>query len=410
VTLQGFGGILLVIGGSFLDVPVAIVLGIVMLLLDAVHWIWTRFGLGGVTYRRSLATDRTSWGVDIPMTIEVWNRKRLPLAWLRADDETSGRVTVRERPLATDDAGNATLRNAWTLAPFERVVRTLHVGAERRGVYEIGPVRLSVGDLFARRAAVEERPGIDRFIVRPRTLPTVGFDRPDRWGGEDRARSGLTEDPARFAGVRPSAIGDPRRRIHHRTSARLNRPMTKRFDPSRDREILLALDVQTRHGPAWDIAYDADEVEDLYVVAASIVRALAIERATFALAAAGYTGAESRFAHLAASAAPGQLERALDLLARLSSHASAPFERLLDRVLRMARPGTTVLVLTARSPGPFIARLRRLTTRGCTVVVLATGPDAGPHAGAARSAGLEAHVVRLDGPWRTAQRVVVGAA
>src|SRR5919112_3435109 len=143
MTLQGFGGVVLILGGSFLDVPVAIVLGIVMLLLDAVHWTWTRFGLGGVTYRRGLATDRTSWGVDIPMTVEVWNRKRLPLAWLRADDETSERVIVRDRPLATDEAGNATVRNAWTLAPFERGLRTLHLGAERRGGYDIGPVRLS---------------------------------------------------------------------------------------------------------------------------------------------------------------------------------------------------------------------------------------------------------------------------
>lgn len=410
MTLQGLGGIVLILGGSFLDVPVAIVLGIVMLLLDAVHWMWTRFGLGGVTYRRRLATDRTSWGVDIPMTVEVWNRKRLPLAWLRADDETNDRVVVRERPLATDQAGTATIRNTWTLLPFERVVRTLHVGAERRGVYEIGPVRLSVGDLFARRAAAEERPGSDRFIVRPRTLPTTGFDRPDRWGGEDRARFGLTEDPARFAGVRPYAIGDARRRIHQRTSARLNRPMTKRFEPSRDREVLLAVDVQTREGPAWDIAYDVDEVEDLYVVAASIVRALAVERASFALAAAGYTGAESRFAHVAPSAAPGQLERCLDLLARLSSHASAPFERLLDRVQRIVQPGTTILVLSARSPAPFASRLHRLAARGCTVVVLATGPDAPRHATAARSAGFEARIVQLDGPWRTAERVVVAAA
>ena len=407
MTIQAVAAALLILGGAFLGVPVALVLGTILLLLEIVHWVWVRYGLDGVTYVRRLATDRTSWGHDIPMSIEVWNRKRLPLAWLRADDEASSHVVVRERELVVDDAGSIAMRQAWTLAPFERVVRRLHVGADRRGVYALGPVRLSVGDLFARRAAVSEGGEIQRFIVRPRILPTSGFDRPDRWGGEDRARFGLTEDPSRFAGVREYAIGDPRRRMHHRTSARLGRPMTKRFEPSREREVLIALDIQTEHGPTWEVAWDADEVEAIVVVAASFARALAAERASYGIVAAGYTGAETRFAHLPLSADAGQLERVLDLLARLSSHASAPFERLLDLVHRIARPGTTILVLTSRDPGPFIRRLRGLERAGCDVAVVACGPDGAADAARVRASGLVARRARLDGRWDEAERVVV---
>jgi uncharacterized protein (DUF58 family) len=409
MTLQAVAAAALILGGSFLDVPVAIVLGLVLLLLETVHWTWVRYGMEGVTYRRRLARDRTTWGEDIPLTIEVWNRKRLPLAWLRADDEASQHVAIRERTMRFDERGALILRNAWTLAPFERVARELHIGADRRGVYVIGPVRLSVGDLFARRAVVEDDNAVDRFIVRPRTVPTVGFDRPDRWGGEDRARFGLTEDPARFAGVRPYVLGDPRRRIHHRTSARLNRPMTKRFEPSRDREVLIVLDLQTDHGPTWEVAFDEDAVEGLIVVVASLARSLALERASFGIAAAGYTGAETRFAHLAVSAGPGQLERGLDLLARLSSHPSTSFERLLDKVQRLARPGTTVLVVSARDPGPFLGRFRRLGRAGCTVVLLASGPDAASHGSRVRTAGIAARQAQLDGPWQTATRLVVAS-
>lgn len=407
MTIQAAAAALLILAGTFLDVPVALVLGTILLLLEVVHWVWVRYGLEGVTYVRRLATDRTSWGHEIPMSIEVWNRKRLPLAWLRADDEASSHVVIRERDLVVDEAGAQALRLAWTLAPFERVVRQLHVGADRRGVFTLGPVRLSVGDLFARRAATADGAGVERFIVRPRTVPLSGFDRPDRWGGEDRARFGLTEDPSRFAGVREYAIGDPRRRMHHRTSARLGRPMTKRFEPSREREVLIALDIQTEHGPTWEVTWDADEVEAIVVVAASLARALAAERASFGIVAAGYTGAETRFAHLPLSADAGQLERVLDLLARLSSHASAPFERLLDLVHRIARPGTTILVLTSRDPGPFVRRLRGIERAGCDVVVVACGPDNAADAARARSAGLVARQARLDGPWSEAERVLV---
>lgn len=408
MTVQAVAAGFLVLLGAFLDVPVALVLGIILLLVEVIHWIWARYGLDEVTYVRRLATDRTSFGHDIPLQIEAWNRKGLPLAWLRADDETSSRVVVRDASQVVDDAGAIALRNTWTLAPFERVVRRMHVGADLRGVYALGPVRLSVGDLFARRAASVIRDDVERFIVRPRTVPTSGLDRPDRWGGDNRARFGLTEDPARFAGVRPYAVGDPRRRIHHRTSARLGRPVTKRFEPSREREILIALDVQLEHGPAW-LAADSDPeaVEALIVAAASVARSLAEERASFGIVAAGFTGVESRFAHLPVSAGGGQLERVLDLLARLSAHPSASFERLLDLVRRVARPGTTILVVTARDPSPFGRRLRGLRRAGLDIVVLACGADAAADAARARSIGLAARTLRLDGPWRTAERLLV---
>jgi len=407
MTATAFLAILLLLAGAFLDVPVAIVLSIIVLLLEVVRAVWARFGLERVTYRRILERDRMTWGEEIPTAIEVWNRKRMPLAWLRAEDEASPGVVVRERTLVIGARGGRVLRNAWTLAPFERVTRQFHVGAERRGVYELGPVGLTVGDLFAREAATGQRPAIDRFLVRPRTVPATALQRRDTWGGQDRARVGLNEDPSRFAGVREYAPSDPIRRIHPRASARLGRPVVKRFEPSRDREVLIALDVQIANGPTWGTTGDTEEIESLFVVTASIARSLALERAAFGLAAAGYHGAESRFAHLAISEAPGQLERIFDMLARLSSHPSAPFVRLLGMVLRVVRPGTTVVVVTARDPTSYLAWLRRIERAGCPVVVVACGPDGPDDAGRARSVGLVARSVRLDGPWRTAAALAV---
>ena len=158
--------------------------------------------------------------------------------------------------------------------------------------------------------------------------------------------------------------------------------MTKRFEPSREREVLIALDVQTIDGPAWEAGFGSDDVESLYVVAGSLARTLGNRRVAFGLMAAGYTGAETRIASVPVSSAPGQVQRVLDLLARLSSHASAPYERLLAMVARTVRPGTTVLVLTARDPRQFAVALRRLERAGADVVVI-TGRSAGAAGGRA---------------------------
>ena len=90
------------------------------------------------------------------------------------------------------------------------------------------------------------------------------------------------------------------------------------------------------------------------------------------------------------SASPGQTERLLDLLARLSSHPSAPFERLLAMVARTVRPGTTVVVLTTRDPVPFLAHLRGIGRQGATILVITCGPKAAADAARARTAGLSA--------------------
>ncbi|MFL5679814.1 MAG: DUF58 domain-containing protein [Chloroflexota bacterium] len=409
VRFEPFVAVILILAGTFIGVPIALLLGIVALLLEIVRLVWSRGGLRRLEYRRRLERNRTSWGETIPLTVEVWNRKRLPLAWLRADDAASAGVDVVERELRDGVDGSPVLRNVWTLAPFERVVRRFHVGATRRGVFELGPVRLSAGDLLGRDAALDERAAVDSFLVRPRTIHMTPIARRDQWGGLDRAAHGLNEDPSRFAGVREYAPGDPLRRIHHRTSARLGRPMVKRFEPSRDRQFLIALDVQMHDGPSWELGFVENDVESLFVVAASLARSLAADRASVGLAAAGYTGAETRFAYLPPSADPGQAERVLDLLARLSSHPSAPFDTLLSRIARVTAPGTTVLVLTGRDPRTYVRHLRALERLGCAVVVAACGPDAAGHTATARAAGLAARVVRLDGPWRTATDIAVTA-
>ncbi len=394
--------------GSLLDVPIAIVLGVVVLLLDLVHVAWARRGLDAIRYTRHLGARRTPFGEPIELDIEVHNRGRLPLSWLRADDEATLGVEVRERDLEDgEEPGTAVLRNAWTLRPWERVRRRFHVFAERRGVFTLGPVDLSAGDPFARRVAEERRTATDTFAVWPRTIPTTELEPPDRWGDRERAHGGLAEDPARFAGVRPYAPGDPLRRIHARASARAGSPVTKRFEPSRDREVLIALDVQVAEGAVWESGFADDDVEALYVVAASIARSLALRRVSFGLIAAGYAGAETRIASVPVSSAPGQAERVLDLLARLSGHASMPFERLLTGAARTVRPGTTVLVLTMRDPRPFVAALRRLEQAGGDVVLVAAGRQAARDASRARGAGITARRAILDGHWRTAERLVI---
>jgi uncharacterized protein (DUF58 family) len=396
--------------GALAGAPPLLLVGVLTLLAEALRSLWSRHGLRGVTYERRLGTDRAVWGDEIPLDVIVWNRKLLPLPWLHVDDFVSENVTVRERRLSrTDRPGLAALEHTWTLAWYERVVRHLHVVADHRGMFRFEGARIRVADLFARDTAEEENRDPLSFLVRPRTVPVRGAA-PERAPiGERVAPWSLFRDPALFAGVRPYQPGDPMRHVHWKATARTGRPVVKRFDPSRSRELVVVLDVQTLEGPHWVMSYDEDLVEGLCVAAASLARRALAEGAECGLLAAAYTGTPQATAWVPPAGGAGQLARITDTIARLASFASAPFEHMIAAVPLRVGPGATVLAISARPPGPFLGSLRRLARSGYDIELVAMGPAAPEHAAGARAAGVRATVATLSPDWRTSDALVIGA-
>jgi uncharacterized protein (DUF58 family) len=400
-------GGLLVLAGGLLGISILVVFGVVVLVLAWLRAIWAGRALRRLRVERRFEPDRVMCGDDAHLVVTAWNRKLLPLPWLRAEEP----LPLELRPDDGQDGrgwalGSRSLVNGWTLGPYERVVRRIDLRAERRGVYRFETIGLSAGDLLGESVADEDRLLPATLIVRPRTVPLRRFEAARDRSGVLRARHGLFEDPSRFAGVRPYAPGDPVRHVHWRATARLGIPVVKRFDPSRDRDVVIALDIQTT-AAGWSGHPDDDLAELLCVVAASLARELEAEGAACGLAMAAFTGSTDRLAYLAPNSAEGQAGRVGDLLARTSPYPSAPFEHLLGRLVRMARPGTLVIMVSARDPMPFLAVARRLVRGGFGVAHLAVGPDGPDAARRTRAAGLAGRAVRSDGDWRTVSRLDV---
>jgi uncharacterized protein (DUF58 family) len=401
-------GLLLAAVGALFDAPGLTVIGVLVALAEWLSTLWKRYGLIGVHYERHLGSDRAVWGDEIPIDVAVWNAKLLPLAWLRTDDFVTEELTVRERPTEPSERpGLAILGHVWSLGPFERAARRMHLVADRRGVFRFGPVELHVADLFAReRTSREDR--LDAvFVVRPRTVPVrrAGVDLAPP--GVRPARRGLLEDPALFAGVRPYQPGDPSKRLHWRATARLGVPVVKRFEPSRMREAILALDVQTLEGPHWLMHYDDEAIESLAVVAASLARSLIGDGAACGLAMAGYTGTPRPVTLIAPRGGAEQLARIGDALGRLAPIASAPYDTLLAGLPFALRTGTTIVSISARDPDAYLPVLRRLSASGYPVRHVALGAEAASRAQRARLAGLEGLVAALVPDWRTSDVVVL---
>ena len=403
-------GVLMMIVGAALQAPGLMIIGGLTLFSRWLTTLWSRYGLARVAFDRRLGSDRAVWGDRVSLDVEVWNQKPLPLPLVIVDDHVTDTLRVVDRPIGPSDRpGQGALRHAWSLLWYERVVRHLTIDAQRRGVFVFGPVRITVSDLFERGTRSEERELPGQLLVRPRTVP-VRADAPARAPlGTARTRTSLFTDPARFAGVRAYQPGDPVRRIHWRAAARLGKPVSRRFEPVNERQVLLAVDLQTVPGPHWLMLFDDDQVEALCVSAASLARRLLRDGAACGVLVGTQLAGGGRWAFVPPASAAAQLGRIEDTLARVQPIVSLPFDRLLGAVPRRHAPGGTIVVLSARSPADYLDAMRRLARSGYAVRHVALGPERREHAAVAAAAGIDAQVGRLDPDWREADALVLSA-
>jgi uncharacterized protein (DUF58 family) len=402
---------LMVVLAAAIDAPGLLLVASVTIGYGSLTRLWTRYGMRRIEYRREVGAPRAVAGDSLPLDITIWNRKPLPLPWVAADDVITEGLTIRERPNLDRDSeriGGRVLHNAWALAWYERVIRHFHLDDLRRGVYEFGPVRVQIRDILGRDAVADELEQPGSLVVSPRTLPVRRRQADTSPLGDRRARRSLFADPALYGGVRPFQPGDSLRRIHWRATARLGLPVSRRYEPARGREVVLAIDVQTIEGPHWELTYDEPAFEGLCVAAASLARRLLADGASVGVAAASFTGTPQRFAWLAPQASASQLARVGALLARIGPISSSPFGGMLTWLTRRVAPGASIIVLSVRDPRGHLPALRRLARSGYAVELITGGEHAAGHASQARAAGIRASVGSLTPDWERADAYVLG--
>ncbi|MER3418213.1 MAG: hypothetical protein C4343_03705 [Chloroflexota bacterium] len=267
-----------------------------------------------------------------------------------------------------------------------------------------GPVPLRIGGPHRRRSF---RPfGDDRRAAAsgdPRR-PTADGPGP---GPRASCPAARLADPALFAGVRPFQRGDPRRRIHERATARLGRPVSKRFEPSAVRDVVVVLDVQTLPGPVWLLQWDDELVEALAVAAGSLARRVLDDGSACGLAVNAWTYQPDRIGFVPPRAGPGQLARILDLLGRMSPVPSMPYSRMLATLTRRIPAGALVVTMSGRDPSELGPGLRRLRAGGFELLHVAVGQDASAYAAKVRHLGIPARVAELAPDWRTCDVVAL---
>jgi len=224
----------------------------------------------------------------------------------------------------------------------------------RRGLYRLGPLKVSTRFPFGlfRRTVTFDVP--DRLVVTPRLgrlVPgwTVRHEAA-ALGHRHRRLHGPGRVTGEFFGVREWRSGDSRRWIHWRSSARHGDLVVRVFDRPRNRHLALLVDLWQPEQPHSD---DADRVEQIVSFAATIV-ADACRRGNVHLS-LGMAGSEAAWV-----AGPTSLplrDRAMERLALVRASRDGALSELIRQAQRRIKPDSEVVLITTRRIGGMESEL-----------------------------------------------------
>lgn len=345
-----------------------------LFVIAAIGWAWNAVCLFGLHYSRRFSETRAFLGETVELTLEVRNRKYVPVTWLHVTDifpselliENAQGAIEQVRINRTTNQGEFT--SFWSAGAFGRLTRRFTIQCTQRGYHAYGPASLNTGDgfgMFSRRGVL---PTQQRLIIYPRlySIAELGLPAKNPFG-ERTATARLVEDPLHTAGIRPWQPHDGMKRVHWKATARHNELLSRFYQPSQEPQMMIFLNVATleRH---W-LGQIPELMERAISVAGSLAALCSEMRVPVGLIANGYLPGSDQPLRLLPGRSPEQLVRILELLAAVTGFAARPIEEMLLHESPRLPWGSTLLVVTALAHEGLLAALLDLHRAGRKVVL-----------------------------------------
>jgi uncharacterized protein (DUF58 family) len=345
----------------------------------------TRYRLSS---RRRLSSARTAAGQESAVTLRLDNISRLPTGLLLVEDKVP--YVLGSRPRFVLDR----------VEPRGRREVTYTVRSDVRGRYSLGPLTIRLTDPFGMCELQRSFSSRDTLVVTPQVhqLPHVALAGEWTGSGESRARS-LASAGEDDAGVREYRVGDDLRRVHWRSTARLDKVMVRREEqPWQARATVLLDSRSTAHGGEGP----GSSFEWSVSAAASV--GVHLVRSGYHVRLVTDTGANLEGTNLSVDGGSSDVEGAL--LDALAVIEMSPGESLRDAGTSLRRGGGEGLVIAVLGSleleeTRMLARLRHGSTAAVAILLDTNTWNIGPTARAGHRTDQEGatDLLRASG-WR----------
>jgi uncharacterized protein (DUF58 family) len=378
VTWWPFLGLVFLLGILFhvhLLAAIAIILAVVSLVAA---W-WQRHSLEKIGYRRRWRYRRGFPGETIDLSLEVENRKFLPLSWLKVEDPWPVLVGPQDesilRPTHSPDLGM--LVNLFSMRWYERARRAYTLLLRKRGVYRIGPARLASGDIFGLFEKIDEEGPVDYVTVFPEPVPFRNLKLPseDPFGDRQAPRR-LYEDPNQPMGVRDYHPEDDFRHVHWPVTAHTGQLQVKVYQPVSAQVMVVCLNVSTMPH-YWEGTYP-ELLEHLVKVSASVMQQGIQDGYRVGLISNSCLAHADQPFRVPPGRSPEQLAHLLTALAGVTPLVTGSFDRFLMAEVPRLPYGATLVIITGLMTPATAETILRLRKHGRRITVLSFAREKPP--------------------------------
>ncbi len=322
---------------------------------------WLRYVMEKLHLDRAFV-DRAFVGEEVPVEVRMHNQSRFPALYLQFEEKT-----------APELSGTQLAQQVLSLGGGQKGQITYTLRTHKRGVYAIGPARVTAGDLLG--LAKERRKDLDpAFItVYPRVLPLEKLGLPMQAPlGNLRHINPIFEDPSQPIGKREYIPGDSLHRIDWKATASSGRLQTRVYQPSINLNTMVFLDLDKRSYQDRN-RYQANEFA--VVVAASLVNWIIEQKQSVGLITNGAdpNAASGRLHIVPPQKGPIQMMAVLDVLARIDAAEEIPVVPMLQQGAGGLSWGTTVMIVTGQVQPALLNALLPLQRKGLNPVLISCG-------------------------------------
>jgi uncharacterized protein (DUF58 family) len=324
-------------------------LAYVLLTLFILSWLWARYSLRKLIFRRKASGDRVQVGEYFDERLNLDNVSVMPKLWVQIADGST---------LPGHRAGYVA-----SMGGRKRAIWRARTLCRQRGRFQLGPVTATSGDpfgLFRRRIFLTPA---QELLVLPQVLPISNFTlfSGGMPGGGRSARRAL-HTTTNATTIREYMTGDALSRIHWRSSAHYNKLMVKEFDldPAVDAWIFLDLNEAVQAG-------EGEHSTEEYGVTIAATIATYLLRQDLSLGMV--VNAELR-EFLSLDRGDRQVERVLELLAVVHAGPGPDLKEALALDAMHFGRNSVAIVITPSTSRDWHEGLRHLQRRGVKVAVI----------------------------------------
>lgn len=343
---------------------------ITLIIISAQIYIFSKWGLSGIKYKRSFSEQAVFPGEEIEMIDELINNKILPVPWIRLESRISKDLKFVDANLEGRDDLHRTL---FSMLPYQKIRRRQPLICLKRGYYQFDRVEISTGDPFGfgEDFIREESPA--ELIVYPSLTLIEDIPLPSHsWLGEMVVRRWIMEDPFLTAGVRDYAAGDALNTINWKATARTNQLQVTKNDFSADHYLMIYVNFN-QTGDIWLPIVDEALIEKAVSYAASIAAFSISKGVSTGFGCNTYMGSGRKTPdtiRIEPENSQHQLTYILETMAKLTIDANKSISFFLQEDIDRKIRGKDILIITANVSNDVKKQIETLKKLGNAVEMI----------------------------------------